>query len=155
MDDLMAFIAAIFDALSNRKGSAENPAAVRSPSGQLGRALRDALTERVAPPNVPPPREPGGAARAAAAPVPAPPRAPAPPPPAPLPPAASGPGGPAASRRPAAAAFQAPEAGRITALFSGPQALVAAFVVAEVLSPPVALRGPSAGLVALNLHGER
>jgi hypothetical protein len=34
----------------------------------------------------------------------------------------------------------AAEAGRVTALFANPQSLVAAFIVAEVLAKPVALR---------------
>jgi hypothetical protein len=78
--------------------------------------------------------EPAGRPRSAAL-QPSAPIAPAPPPPQ----------SPAAgvSRR-AAPPGQAPEAGRVTALFANPQSLVAAFIVAEVLAPPIALRDPLA-----------
>jgi hypothetical protein len=48
--------------------------------------------------------------------------------------------------RRAAPAGQPPEAGRVTALFANPQSLVAAFIVAEVLAKPVALRDSQRGL---------
>jgi hypothetical protein len=43
-------------------------------------------------------------------------------------------------RRPAPAVLPSPEAGLVTGLFANPQSLVAAFIVAEVLAKPVALR---------------
>jgi hypothetical protein len=118
MDELLALIAALFDAFGKRERS-------ERPAPGLGRALRDAFAERVG--------QPG----AAAGPPSAPPPAGAAPPPRPI-------AAPPVERLPAAApqppAGQPPEAGRVTALFANPQSLVAAFIVAEALAKPVALR---------------
>jgi hypothetical protein len=137
MDELLGLLAALFNALT--KGL--EPASARRPA-PLGQALRDALAQRVVAPAGPgatspagPPAAPAGRPRSAAL-QPSAPIAPAPPPP-PQSPAAG------VSRR-AAPPGQAPEAGRVTALFANPQSLVAAFIVAEVLAPPIALRDPLA-----------
>jgi hypothetical protein len=45
-------------------------------------------------------------------------------------------------RRAAPAAAPSAEAGRVAALFANPQSLVAAFIVAEALAKPIALRDP-------------
>jgi hypothetical protein len=135
MDDLLALIAAIFNALTKR----DEPAPPGRPPA-LGRALRDALTERAAAPAAPGAKLP--ARTSSTAPAARPPAAVLPPPalvgPTPAP-APALPAGTGVSRRPTAGA-QPPEAGRVTALFADPQSLVAAFVVAEVLAKPVALR---------------
>jgi hypothetical protein len=146
MDDLFALVAAIFEALGARNRPAGRP-------GRLGASLREALGERVAAPAPRPPtlapRPPTLAARP-------PTLAPRPPAPAstttvalPQTPGpvevAAAPGGLAIPRRPAPAGQRA-EAGRVTALFANPQSLVAAFIVAEVLAKPVALRDSQGGL---------
>jgi len=140
MDDLLALLAALFDALGKRD----------RPAPRLGKALRDAFAERVPASGTPAAREGlpvGPGARQPATPV------------APAPPAARDAAAPARDVRSAglsstaqgaraarggALGGQAPEAGQVTALFANPQSLVAAFIVAEVLAKPIALRDPRA-----------
>lgn len=133
MEDLVALIAAIVEALwkRGRRGPA-SPSTGRAPSGadrssgSIAALLRDAFSARA----------PGLNAAAAGMPSGAPARLPAASgsPDSGLASAGSAPefsGTGGAARR---------EAGLVTALFASPQSLVAAFVVAEVLAPPVALR---------------
>jgi hypothetical protein len=143
MDDLLALIAAIFDAFTKRE----------RPASRLGQALRDAFAERVPVPGAPaagagPPVSPGLSPAA---------KAPSQPNIAPLPvarppagsPQSFGAASPPDGARRGATASHPPEAGRVTALFANPQSLVAAFIVAEVLAKPVALRdSPAASLHA-------
>jgi hypothetical protein len=127
MDELLALIAALFEAF-NKRERPDRPAAGTG----LGRALRDAFAERAA--------APGQAAAPTRPPVGLPPGAAA------QPPAPAFSGNDAASPRRAPPAAQPPEAGRVTALFANPQSLVAAFIVAEVLAKPVALRDAHGGV---------
>jgi hypothetical protein len=127
MDDLLALLAALFDAWSKRD----------RPAARLGKALREAFAERVparGTPAAPVGSKAGPGAPPSATPV------------AAAPPATSAapqlPNAAVRSAIPSSAGAQPPEAGQVTALFANPQSLVAAFIVAEVLAKPIALRDP-------------
>ena len=155
MEDLVALIAAIFEALQKRGRTSRTSPSMRrdggsqpglpgqlpagrqaigmpaSSGGSIAALRRDAFAARPPGPSATAAGPPIGAGRAAVG----------------LPPQIelnspytkpSVPAGPAASGVPDDAAKR--EAGLVTALFASPQSLVAAFVVAEVLAPPVALR---------------
>jgi len=140
MDDLVALLAALFDALGKRE----------RPATRLSKALRDAFAERV--PASGNPAAPVGSPVGRGAPPPATPVAPAPrATPAGVAPARAVGSAGAFSTAPGVRAArgdapggQPPEAGQVTALFANPQSLVAAFIVAEVLAKPIALRDPRA-----------
>jgi hypothetical protein len=163
MEDLVALIAAIFEALQKRgRTSRASPSMLadgsqpRSPGqlpagrrpigapgssgGSISALLRDAFSSRAPGANAQAGGTPIGAGRAAVEPPQIEANSPY------TEPAASGflagrvasAGSTAESASVGRAAKR--EAGLVTALFASPQSLVAAFVVAEVLAPPVAMR---------------
>jgi len=113
VEDLLGLIFGLFDAFAKRSGQRRG----------VAQLLREALAERKIAPAIATAVAPRSAPR-----------------PMPLAQTAAAPPAVVLPRRPTAVAAPSPEAGLVTGLFASPQSLVAAFIVAEVLAKPVALR---------------